>query len=54
MRESVLFGLLCAALIWVAVKAEQKLTAPSRNWASQMANYCKDLADSFKRLERQF
>jgi hypothetical protein len=55
MRRGAFFSVCCAlALIWVAVKAEQKLTAPSRNWVSQMVNYCEDLADSFKRLESQF
>jgi len=41
-------------LIWVAVKAEQGLTPPSYKWASQMAEYCEDLADSFERLESHF
>jgi len=55
MRRGAIFSVCCAlALIWVVVKAEQKLTAPSRDWTSQMVEYCEDRADFFERLESQF
>lgn len=35
--------------IWAGTN--RKVTIPSQQWITRMANYCGDLSDSFKRLE---
>ncbi|MFN3421362.1 MAG: hypothetical protein ACK40X_06555 [Armatimonadota bacterium] len=37
--------------LWAWAKTNLKVAIPSQRWVAHMANYCEDLADSFKRLE---
>ncbi len=54
MRWGAFLSVCCVlVLIWVVVKAEQRLIPPSNEWASRMAEHCEDLGDSFERMERQ-
>ncbi|MFN4180486.1 MAG: hypothetical protein ACK4I8_09245 [Armatimonadota bacterium] len=37
--------------LWAWTETNRKAAMPSQQWVTHMANYCEDLADSFKRLE---
>lgn len=36
--------------LWAWTETNPKVAVPSQQWVTHMANYCKDLSDSFKRI----